>query len=81
MVESVMAEKKRKQMEAIAEDLFNNEKVRNVWYSNKTQITEGHALKVTLSSYRGGGVASLVLSVGFLLKFSQGNLLLTSYFL
>lgn len=29
MVESVRAEKKRKQMEAIAEDLFNNQKVRN----------------------------------------------------
>lgn len=29
MVESVKEEKKRKQMEAIAEDLFNNEKVRN----------------------------------------------------
>jgi hypothetical protein len=34
MVESVKAEKKRKQMEAVAEDLFNNEKVRNAWYSS-----------------------------------------------
>lgn len=34
MVESVKAEKKRKQMEAVAEDLFNNEKVKNVWYSS-----------------------------------------------
>jgi nijmegen breakage syndrome protein 1 len=34
MVESVKAEKKRKQMEAVAEDLFNNEKVRNARYSS-----------------------------------------------
>lgn len=68
-----MAEKKRKQMEAMAEDLFNNVKVRNAWYSNKIFITEGRALKVTRSSCRGGGVELLVLSVGFLIKFSEGE--------
>ena len=37
MAESVKEEKRRKQMEAIAEDLFNNQKVGKISFLNKSE--------------------------------------------
>lgn len=64
MVESVKEEKRRKQMEAIAEDLFNNEKVCKTSFLNKSEeiCLVPHIIN---QIFREGAVELQVLFTGF----------------